>query len=372
MLVTRLRKLGAVVALTLGAACGHATPTPQRLAPVGCEAGCGDTVKVQFLGAAGFLIRHGDDAVLTAPYFSNSGFAQTLFGRVRPNSGRIARGMAMMGGDTAGIRAILVGHAHIDHLMDVPDIALRYLPGMPIYGSGTMKNVLAASPVHPRLRVVNDSAGTDVVMGRWIYPKAEPGIATGTAADSTVRFMPIAARHPFHAFRAIKLFRGHADTPYVRLPRTAREWKEGNLYAYVIEFRDPRRDSTLYRIHFSDAPAWRHEGFPPPALGSRYDLALLCVGGYHDVRPDHDVPTEFLRTIRPRHVILGHWESFFSEQNKRMHPLPTLKLNNVYVPRVVRAMGGDANAYTLPEPGDSVKLCVCGGRGASAVPPPSG
>ena len=42
----------------------------------------------------------------------------------------------------AAVHAILVGHSHYDHLMDVPLIARRYVPNATIYGSLTTKRIL--------------------------------------------------------------------------------------------------------------------------------------------------------------------------------------------------------------------------------------
>ena len=98
------------------------------------------TLQVRFLGAAGFLLRRGKDAVLTAPLYSTPSIFRVLDERspvIVPRPERIAR----FHPDVHDVQAILVGHAHYDHLMDVPYVWER-TPGATIFGSLTTRHIL--------------------------------------------------------------------------------------------------------------------------------------------------------------------------------------------------------------------------------------
>jgi L-ascorbate metabolism protein UlaG (beta-lactamase superfamily) len=319
--------------------------------PGGACAGCADSVTVKYLGSGGVLLRHGRDAILTGPLFSNPGPLQVLgLAPLRSDTGVIDRRMAAIFRDTGGIAAILVGHSHYDHLLDVPYVAARYVPGVPIYGNHTMRLILAAWPQRDRLRAVDSVAGDSAAEGRWIYPRAEGPHATGTRADSTVRFMAIRAMHPAHVILAgvpIHYYRRDLPGPAPEIPRNAWDWAEGPSYAYVIDFLDDA-GRVVFRAHYADTPAWRANGMPPRSLAD-FDLALLCVGGSNTVQQDDSIPLALLHRIAPRNAFLIHWENFFEPQTD--HPKPIFGLDvTAYVNRVKRQV--DSSRVVLPVPGD--------------------
>ncbi|MDB4948167.1 MAG: hypothetical protein JWM27_816 [Gemmatimonadetes bacterium] len=372
MIPNRMRVAVQALALcVLAGACQTVRTTPPRRAPIPCDGACGDTVSVQFLGVAGFVIRHGGDAVLTGPLFTTPGLPRVaLAGAFRSDTAFVRRRMTEMHVDTSGISAVLVGHAHYDHLLDVPYVARRFTPRARVYGNRAMVNQLPDADLQRRFFIVEDFAATQDGGGRWIYPKTDTlfrGPRPVSAADSSVRFLAVAAVHPAHLVKWIHAFGGGSEKRTVA-PQTAFDWREGRVFAFVVEFLDPASRRVLFRVHFTDAPSWPGAGFPPRWVGGAgtYDLALTCVGTFDQV-PGQDIPGSFLRYTWPRHVVLGHWEDFFVRQEKPWHAIPLLKVDE-YRRRVVRTLG-DSTAYTLPAPGDEVRLCGCTTGPGRPVPP---
>ena len=340
--------------LALLAALAACTPPPSVLHPVSaygpapCDGTCGDTVEVTYLGVGGFLIRHGRDAILTAPFFSTPRLrAVTTFRRIHPDQARIdERVRALLAPDSAGIRALLVGHAHYDHLLDVPYVVERYLPWVTVYGNRSMYNMLAPDSFRMKMVVVEDSAGDWRTPGRWIYP----------GPDSTVRFMALRSEHAPH-FAGIKALRRRQATPRPDLPPTAWTWAEGQTLSYVIDFLDPRTRTPLFRIHYQDSASNPPLGFPPPLEASaakRFDLAVVCAGSFAQVR---DYPSGILFRTAPRHVVVGHWENFFQPQTDSLRVIPMTNAAK-FVDRIDAALPTDADR-TTPRPGAVLRFCVC-------------
>jgi L-ascorbate metabolism protein UlaG (beta-lactamase superfamily) len=90
-------------------------------------------VTVRWLGVAGFQIGAGRDRLLIDPYFTRVPFRKMLFGHIQsdPNAFEPKRFQA---------DAVLVSHAHVDHLLDVPAIASAQ--GIPVYGSANTCRIL--------------------------------------------------------------------------------------------------------------------------------------------------------------------------------------------------------------------------------------
>jgi hypothetical protein len=363
--------LAVLLGCTLAGACRTVHTTPPRPVPAACAGACGDTLSVRFLGVAGWVIRHRDDAVLTAPLFTTAGlFTVMAGGAIRSDAKRVRDGMDSL--DLHGVSAILVGHAHYDHLLDVPLVAKEFATRAAVYGNRSMVNQLHADPVlRPRLVPVEDSAATGEGGGRWIYPKTDTlfrGARPVTAEDSSVRILPVVAAHPPHFLKLVHMFAGESEMR-VDAPRTAYDWREGQVHAFVVEFLDVKRHAVLFRVHYSDAPSWPGAGIPPRWVGEpgSYDLALTSVGSYDQVW-GRTIPFEFVEAVRPRHVAAGHWENFFGHDGQpRTQPLENVA---EYKRRLDCAMH-DTAAVTLPRPGDTIQVCGCAPRPmASPLPAP--
>ncbi len=296
---------------------------------VGCEpADCGDpdrVVAITFLGVAGLLIEHQRHVLLTAPFFSDPSL-----GQVRPRITRLLRSTPRISADTNAIEkllpraadratAILVGHGHYDHLMDVPYIATHRATSAKIYGGPSVRHMLMGDSTlrsngGARLIAISlAAAGSPKREGVWNY-----------TADSAYRFMAVVAGHAptYRAWKQIYTYTiGTVDSDLDSLPHTAAEWKLGEPYAYIIDVLSAVSRGPVFRIYFQDAPSEPPLGFPPTALLAErpIDLAVLCAATSSNVS---NTPDSLLTILKPLHVIVGHWEDFFRSQTLPIHLSP--------------------------------------------------
>jgi hypothetical protein len=199
--------------------------------------------------------------------------------------------------DVSRARAILVGHAHYDHLMDVPQVALRHAPSARILGSRTVANTLGAwSGLASRVVEVDSLAGDAESAGTWID------------VSPRVRVMALRSHHAPH-FEGYTLYQGTADQPLEREPRWAWEWADGPTYAFLVDFLDPD-GSVAFRLYYQDAVAGPPRGFAPDSsIAERpVDVAIFVPATFDQVDWH---PEAFVENLRPKWVVLGHWENFF-------------------------------------------------------------
>lgn len=254
-----------------------------------------DAVRFVYLGTGGWIIERGSETLLTGPLFTNPGLIRVGLASIRTDTLEVDRRMS--GYDVSDALAILVGHAHYDHLMDVPRVAFRHAPRARIVGSRTVANTLGTwSGLAGRIDLVDDSAGDQRTPGRWLrYGRG-------------VRVMPLRSHHAPH-FAGYTLYRGTRDTPSVEAPARAGEWLDGETYAFLIDFLDPG-GSVAFRVYYQDAVAPAPAGFAPDALIAErpVDVAILVPATFDQVDWH---PEAFIENLAPRWVLLGHWEDLF-------------------------------------------------------------
>lgn len=313
----------------------------------------GPPVEVTYLRTAGVLFRRGTrDVVMTAPFYSNpSIFAVGLERPLAADADLIRRHLPWV----ADAKAILVGHAHYDHLMDVPEVAWKHAPSAVVYGNETAINLL--TPVLPATRlhtIKKDAASTHEKLGSWI-----------TVPGTRVRFMPLVSEHAPHVL-GHKLYTGSVATP--RTPSTACDWKEGQTLAYLIDFLSEDGTRVEYRVHYRDSASNEPYGALPPLPPDQQhqvDLAALCVASFNQVE---NYPEWVIDRMNPKHVLLAHWESFFRSPDRSLAPVPLLN-TKVFAAR----LSATKTAWTTLLP-NATMTCgktpppPCAARGAAQRP----
>lgn len=129
-------------------------------------------------------------------------------------------------------------------------------------------------------------------------------------------------------------------------------WPEGETLAFIVDFLEEDRKTVAFRVYYQDAAAHPGQGVIPqldPPDRVPVDVAILCVAGFDQV-PDN--PERILANVKPRHVIGGHWEDFFSRSPDEEPPKAAFGTNlDVFTERVHRA--AKVPVY-LPAPGQKL------------------
>ncbi|MCC7327589.1 MAG: hypothetical protein IT521_12390 [Burkholderiales bacterium] len=299
-------------------------------------------VQVRYLGAGGVVIKRGPDVIVTAPFFSNPSIPRVAFAEIQSRPDQIDRFLDRPGNGLAGTKAILVGHAHYDHLMDVPYIKSKYLPQVRIYGSETMKNTLAGDKSIPGSDVqsVETDLGSEQHVGKWWRPEG-----------GRIRFMALKSEHA-PIFWHLKFFEGSYEAPLSEIPKRAYGWREGQTLAYLIDFLGAD-DKVEFRVHYQDAASNSPFGFPPqfdPGDDPRpVDLAIVCMPGFDQVK---DYPKAILDRLKPRYVVIIHWEDFFAllpDDAKDLRTVPTEDAEGFL--SILHASLENGATFKLPAPG---------------------
>jgi L-ascorbate metabolism protein UlaG (beta-lactamase superfamily) len=272
---------------------------------LGREAGR-DTVRVQWLGTAGFVIEHDGHTLLLDPYVTRASLARCVVAPLHPDRDAIRRCIPRAD-------AVVVGHTHFDHALDVPRIART--TGARVFGSRSAAALCLAQGVEPdRVQVVERDAGSEPVE-REVGP-------------FSLRFIPSA--HSRLVLGRVPFPGEIADCGDV--PMRTEAYKCGAVFG--VEIRVAGR--TLY--HLGSA-----ELIDANVDVKNVDLLLMCVAGWTTSR---DFPERVGHRLAPGAVLLSHWDDFFRPIDRPARLLPTMQMPRL-VDRLARASRG-ARVGTVP------------------------
>ena len=344
------RLAAALLALSL-LSCGTAPRTCTTLVPE--PRPDRDTVQVTFLGVGGLIIRWQGSAVMAAPLYSNPTVGEIALSEIHPDRQRID---GLLRQDLSDVRAIVSGHAHYDHLMDVPYVALHKAKSADLVGNNAMVKLLdpIRGKLGPQQKLVSlESPSPPVydVPGNRMRIRSVVSLHSPQMGPHLVGWLP---RLLINFPRDVTLWRGEEEDPAKELPVRAGNWMAGTTQAFVIELLDAG-GAVAFRIYYQDSPTEAPYGYPDwPSNPNRYDLAILCLGGATEYKA---FPRDIVRHLGPAYVMGIHWENFFDPR-----PLPSPGATNVterihYAPGVEEGKFLGAVRDAQPSGGRAIVPC---------------
>jgi L-ascorbate metabolism protein UlaG (beta-lactamase superfamily) len=226
-------------------------------------------IRVTYLGTNGYQLEAQGHALLIDPFFSRPGILTALFNApVHPDRETVERMLEKL---QTKADAVLVTHAHYDHLLDVPLVMAA--TGSTLVAGETAVNLARAAHAPNKFRIV--SPGDRLRIGPW-------KIRVLHASHDK-----IFCRVPYKGVRR--------TTP--PQPRRAGDWVLGEPLAFVIEAAGQR----IY-IDSGGRP-----GLPPPDDVGPVDLAILGAA-LPDSRKRY---AEAVTALVPRYVLPSHQDDFF-------------------------------------------------------------
>ena len=264
------------------------------------------TVSVRWLGTAGFAISCENHVVLFDPYVTRASLSRCLVARLVSDP-------LVVRSTIPRADAIVVGHTHFDHALDVPTIAA--LTGARVFGSRSAVRLCRASGIA-------EDKLTDV----------EGAHARGPIEAHIGPFHLL-----FHPSAHSRFMLGRVPFPGdIRdcedIPMRAEDYRCGAVFAVEV------RVAGKTIVHLGSAEL---VDTTAPKLSA--DLVLLCVAGW---TTSDKLPTRVMRAFSPGAVLLSHWDNFLRPLSEPAVALPAMAM-----PRLVDALqheAPDVRVGTLP------------------------
>lgn len=274
------------------------------------------SAQLVYTGCGGLAISSGTDAILTDPYYTGHNGIRMLTG-MKPDTNTtldVLKSISKQTGD-AKINAVLVSHAHYDHLEDLPWMLRRDKVGSDcqIMGSPTAKAILDPS--------LNGRGFTDLNKQMHTQSPSSSNLNQWIPLPGNMRLLAIEGDHAphfwkLHFMRCKKSKDCAASVKHAGSNKRTRafKWKEGTTYAFLLDVISQENTDTL-RIFIQTSSCNPPYGFPPAAeLGrKKVDIAVLCAASYQWV---DNYPESILSLLKPTKTLLVHRENFFRKMYK--------------------------------------------------------
>lgn len=261
---------------------------------------------IRWLGTAGFELATPEATVLIDPYITRVGLGRFLALRLASDEARVAAALPRAD-------AVLVGHSHFDHVLDVPTIARR--TGAHVYGSASTANLMQAMGI-PAAQVTT------------LVPTARRTFEVGP-----FRVTAIPSVHSRFALGKSVPYPG--DIPCTcEVHLRGSEYRCGDVFSFLVEVAGRR----IYHLGSADLV---EDQIPAEARGA--DLLLLCIAGRFAT--ERFVPRA-LTALEPACVVPMHYDNFFRAAEKAMWLLPRTAFGRFV--EDVRAVSTSFDLMTLP------------------------
>ncbi len=226
-------------------------------------------INVKWTGAAGLEFRYDGGTLLVDPYYSRINRFRMFFGKVQPDLELIQKVCL----HTGEVNAVITGHSHFDHVMDVPDF-IKHLD-CKLVGNSSLETLMARHGMPGRVTVC--SGNETVKLGN----------------NASVTMIPsehgrvILGRVPFTG----------EITDSGSLPMKASEYCHGTVFAPLLSIMGKKF------LHLGSSGFIEEE-----LVGCNSDVLFLCVPGWKKAK---DYPEKIIELTTPGTVVLFHYDDFF-------------------------------------------------------------
>ncbi|HOO38654.1 MAG TPA: MBL fold metallo-hydrolase [Deltaproteobacteria bacterium] len=226
-------------------------------------------IEVTWTGAAGLIITDDGHTVLIDPYVSRPSKLDVFFTRLQPKKLVIDQFVRNLPGT---VDAIIVGHTHFDHTLDVPDIARA------------LKCTVLGSSSLDRLMEISGMSGCTRVCTGGQKVELEGGVSV--TMIPSLHGLVVLGRVPYQG----------EISQEMRLPMRARDYRLGEMFMPKLEI------GGITIMHAGSANCRISE-----LDGHSCDVLFMCVPGWKKSR---EYTTTLLDMLRPEVIVPFHFDDF--------------------------------------------------------------
>jgi len=312
------------------------------------------SITLKYLGSGGYYLSNGRAAVIIDPFFSPYKMLPLALSKISTQPENVELGLADLKKELYNdVEAIFITHSHYDHLLDAPYVFNHYLDSgrSKIYGAASMISILSSVIDTLHLTNIESSAGSERVMGEWIYVNG-----------GSIRVMPVMTAHAPHYKKlvSVSLYEGKAQPIKKYTSDSTRthvtKWKSNRTFAYLIDFM--KQGIPEFRIYLLSSASSPPDGFihDNTLKEHKINLAILGAASFANVE---NYPQGIIQHLKPEKIIIAHWEDLFKpylQDPPRLIRATNFKKLIPQINQVYPWMVEGEQQFYMPAPGVFVSL----------------
>ena len=243
------------------------------------------------------MLSFGGRSVLTDPFWSHRPLLEVATRPLIHDTTEIDKHRARL----KNVSAVLIGHAHYDHCLDLDQITSDIHRDAIIYGSRTLQRIFAKSELDKPIVSVNNITATPEQTGKWLYN-----------SDKRIRVLPILSGHP-DQWLCFHLFKEKLKADRNKVPKFVWDYQEGISLAFLVDFIN--EDTIEKRVYIQTSSTGWPAGFFPESIRNEapIDAAILAMD-CANLKRQGKTPN-IIDFLNAKTVMFCHWEDFFKPKS---------------------------------------------------------
>lgn len=317
-----------------------------------------DSLHILYLGCNNVMMKYKNEQVMFDPFFSYQKLKKVGMGKIQFDEKAIYLGLDRIRQadfDLKNVKDVFISHGHYDHVFDLPYLINHdaFVNPINLHCNTSVKNELLKFKNHIRF-ITNlspncDSSAYDENLWQNI--------------SEHIRVLPLRSSHAPHVF-GMQFMKGESNTntfeqyDTTNFKSNAMQWKGGKEYAFLVDIIE--NNKPVFRI-LMQGPSIKPcvDILPDVVLKEKeVDLAVLIIASNQYVK---EYPSYQLARLKPKKVIITHWENFFKDYTKEPSLVPSTN-HDSFFQKAAKAKSkewnykSDSDMFIMPYPGTKISF----------------
>ncbi len=317
-----------------------------------------DSLHILYLGCNNVMMKYKNEQVMFDPFFSYQALKRVGMGSIQFDKRAIHLGLERIeqaGFDLKKVKDIFISHGHYDHVFDLPYLINHneFINPIKLHCNSSVQNELIK--FKDRIRFITNQS---------------PGCESNAYDENLwqnisehIRVLPLRSSHAPHVL-GVQFMKGESNTntfeqyDTTNFKSNAMQWKGGKEYAFLVDIIE--NNKPVFRILMQGPSIKPCPDILPDAVlkEKEVDVAVMIIASNQYVK---EYPGYQLARLKPKKVIITHWENFFKDYTREPTLVPSTQ-HDAFFKKASKAQSkewnykSDSDIFIMPYPGTKISF----------------
>ncbi len=317
-----------------------------------------DSLHILYLGCNNVMMKYKNEQVMFDPFFSYQALKRVGMGSIQFDKRAIHLGLERIeqaGFNLKKVKDIFISHGHYDHVFDLPYLINHneFINPIKLHCNSSVQNELIKFKDRIRF-ITNQSPGCESIAydeNLW------------QNISEHIRVLPLRSSHAPHVL-GVQFMKGESNTntfeqyDTTNFKSNAMQWKGGKEYAFLVDIIE--NNKPVFRILMQGPSIKPCPDILPDAVlkEKEVDVAVMIIASNQYVK---EYPGYQLARLKPKKVIITHWENFFKDYTREPTLVPSTQ-HDAFFKKASKAQSkewnykSESDMFIMPFPGTKISF----------------